>query len=189
MTEDYYLWTKKMMQKGKAEFVHGNKALFDKIIDFNIRSTFAKEPNVRAIHRSTGKLLELLIKLRKYYDQNNLQQMIYYGMKLSEHSKKILLEYNQPLSLNSESEMFETIIHLKNKPRCFSKLYSIISRLTGKGISTKEYFLVTYEFVSELLAFVKENIIEEDVFTQALFDSPVQLVMDHLLVGIDNEYR
>lgn len=183
MDEEHYLWEKNMMQYGKAEYVFGNKTLFSDIIEFYKTATYEKKPKSKSVHKSTGKLLELLVKVRKYKDKNDLSLMIYYGMKIAEHCRRIVFEANPPLSLNSESEMLSAILSMSLQPENFSRLYLKVARINGDKTNPKMYFRYAYQLVEETLIFVVNTKSLTETFGEELFRSPILLLLCHIKNG------
>lgn len=166
--EEYWLWEKQMMLN--CDFIGGNKSLFDKAVKTAKNTNYSRGIDPKTFHKSLGKLLELLVKVRKYLDKKDVKMMSYYGFKLAEHARRIIAEINPKLSLRSESEFLNANLNFTDTPKGFKTFYPLIAGYSLSTLDEKEYFRRCKKLVKILFKFVSENKIFPDKFTEALIN-------------------
>lgn len=168
--DEDYLWNKGMMPLTK--FIYGNQALYDQIKEFYANLTYTRPPKGKTIHKSFGKLLELTARVKKWESKNNAIEMAYYGQKIAEHVRRLIVEINGPMSLKTENEFLEEHYRLAKLPTDFETLYPIVACLDFSGISKEEYREKCKILVHNTIIFLKkyENLL--DPFSQDLINNP-----------------
>ena len=164
-----YLWHKDMMPQ--TTFVYGDRKLFNKICDLYKDFEYTKSPNQGKIHKSLGKLFELLSRIKKFEQVGNEMLMIYYGNKLAEHVLRLVKEYNNPIHVRSENFLLDTIFNLKKTPKDFKDLYLKINRYTLEGISKSQYVADCKSLTENVLEWIKFFEHSKDIFTYDLLKS------------------
>ncbi len=118
-------------------------------------------------------MLELIARIKKWYEKDNFVEMVYYGVKLAEHVKRLVIEVNGPIAVKSENNFLETHFKLPKQPKDFEKLYLTVNRYTANGISAKEYRNSCITLVQNTADFLLENKEKVDVWTLDLLTSSI----------------
>lgn len=170
--EEYYLWVKGMMSNSK--FVDGDEDIYTKIVDFTKQVEFSRTPSHKTLHKSFGKLLELLQKVRKYHQKSDEDRMVYYGLKLAEHVHRLVKELNSPLALQSESQLYQAYLSLENVPSSFEELFPVLARVNLEACSIDTYWQSAQILVGNTFKWLgqPENRSRLDPFSLELLEDP-----------------
>lgn len=165
--DEVYLWMKLFLPK--TRFVGGDKSKYDEIYKFYSELSYTRKPKAKTVHKSFGKLLELIARIKKWYGQDNFVEMVYYGTKLAEHVRRLVIEVNGPIALESENKYLQGHFDLPLLPKDFEKLYIQLNRYTQKEIDPKVYRDYCITLVKNTAKFLLEN-------KQAVDDWTLQLL-------------
>lgn len=169
--DEEYLWIKRMLPE--TRFVSGDKRFYDDICNFYEKLEYTRPPKFKTIHKSYGKLLELIARIKKWRKNNNFVEMVYYGSKLAEHVRRLVLEINGPIALRSENFFLEGHFSLPLLPEKFEELYLEINRYTAESITLDEYERCCIELVLNTSKFLTTHKDKIDPDTITLLESPV----------------
>lgn len=147
----YYLWEKDMMPNSK--FISGDKESYDNLVLFCKNLIYTRPVKKKTIHKSFGKLFDLLVKLKKYLIAENELLLKYYGSKLAEHVRRLVAEYNGPIHLKGESEYVEAHLAMDG-PASFKKSYSDLAGYSFTVLTPKKYYEKAFNLVIDTIDFI-----------------------------------
>ena len=168
--DEEYLWMKKMLPN--TRFVSGNKTFYNKVAKFYSNLEYSRKPKHKTIHKSYGKLLELIARIKKWHQKDNFVEMAYYGEKLAEHVRRLVVEMNGPMSVTSENFYLDAHFELPLLPDAFKELYLTLNRYSSKAISPDQYEKACIDLVINTSDFLKKHKAKLDEWTIQLLENP-----------------
>ncbi len=167
--DEVYLWMKEFIPETK--FISGDKTTYDNLMAFYSNLKYTREPKDKTIHKSFGKLFELILRIKKWEQKGDFAEMVYYGTKLAEHVRRIVIEINGPIAVKSENVYLDAHYTLPKLPKDFKKLYMTVSRLNIEAITTESYFAACRSLVVNTIDFLNEYKEKLDSWSKGLLES------------------
>jgi hypothetical protein len=166
VNDEHYLWIKGMMSN--TRFAAGNKKRYESIVNFYKKLTYSRQPKAKTLHKSFGKLLELIARIKKWNQQNKFPEMVYFGQKLAEHTRRLIIEINGPITIRSENYYLEAHFDLPSLPKNYKDLYLIINRYNQKACTLDQYENACTEMVLSTIKFLQAHKKKLDPWTLGL---------------------
>lgn len=152
--DEFFLWEKEMLRHSR--FIFGKEEVYNKLLHFCNELRYTREPKGKTIHKSFGKLLELLVKMKKYFQVNDALLLKYYGQKLAEHVRRLVLEFNGPIYLKGESEYVRRHFEMES-PRGFADDYQTLAGLSFTEQIQSAYLATAQRLVTNTITFIREQ--------------------------------
>ena len=169
--DEVYLWMKFFLPE--TRYVGGNKKVYATIRNFYTNLEYDRKFSAKTVHKSFGKLLELIARIKKWEDKGNFVEMVYYGTKLAEHVRRLVVEVNGPIAVGSENVYLQRHFDLPKLPRDFKGLYLEINRYSTNAIAPAEYRAFCVALVKNTAVFLTENKASVDDWTLSLLTNKI----------------